>query len=194
MHEQLAVAHAIGLISVSEKENRYSSDNTHQWLDENGWEHRNVYIQDNKSKEIYSAELNIANTKDGRKILYDVNKVKKVDDGAVASVPTKNVGMGSPSTSTSKHNISQPSSKSNTKKSLDVNHYMTAAENGDEKTAQKYVDKAAMKWGAYSVDGKTPLKFYHGTQKKQAEGFIVHSFYNRSEATRNFPFSIIDRS
>ncbi len=42
--------------------------------------------------------------------------------------------------------------------------YMQAAEQGDEATAQKYVDEAAMKWGAYSVDGKTPLKLYHGTQ------------------------------
>jgi hypothetical protein len=106
MHEQLAVAHAIELISVSEKENRYSPDNIHQWLDENGWEYRNIYIQDNKSKDIFSAELNIAHTKEGRKILYDINKVKKVDDGVVASVPRKNTGMGSPSTSTSVNSIS----------------------------------------------------------------------------------------
>ena len=49
------------------------------------------------------------------------------------------------------NNIPQNAEKSNTKKSLDVNHYMTAAENDDEETAQKYVDEAAMKWGAYSV-------------------------------------------
>ncbi|MBR1763487.1 MAG: hypothetical protein IJ731_09020 [Eubacterium sp.] len=67
---------------------------------------------------------------------------------------------------TSKNSVPQNEEKSNTKKSLDVNHYMTAAENGDEETAQKYVDEAAMKWGAYSIDGKTPLKLYHGTPNK----------------------------
>ena len=44
--------------------------------------------------------------------------------------------------------------------------YMEAAQNGDEATAQRLVDEAAMEWGAYSVDGKTPLKLYHGTHSR----------------------------
>lgn len=120
LYEQLAVAHAIELISVSEKENRFSSDNTHQWLDENGWELRTVYIQDFKTHEILSAELNIANTRDGRRILYDINNIKKVDDGDVASAPS-NDGVGSPRTSTFKNKILQNSSNVNTKSSKTVN-------------------------------------------------------------------------
>lgn len=38
--------------------------------------------------------LEVFNTKDGRKIIYDINKITEVNDGVVASVPPKG-GMGS---------------------------------------------------------------------------------------------------
>lgn len=44
------------------------------------------------------------------------------------------------------------------------NQYSQAVKNNDIETAQKLVDKKAMSWGAYSEDGKTPTKLYHGTQ------------------------------
>lgn len=47
--------------------------------------------------------------------------------------------------------------------SLRDEKYLEAAEIGDEQTAGKLVEEAAKEWGAYSVDGKTPLKLYHGT-------------------------------
>lgn len=37
-------------------------------------------------------------------------------------------------------------------------------ENGTEKKKEKIIQDLAMEWGAYSIDGKTPLKLYHGTQ------------------------------
>ncbi|MGN0508124.1 MAG: hypothetical protein ACI4GX_02720 [Ruminococcus sp.] len=80
---RLAVAHAIELIEVSEYEN--STDlHSHQWLDENGWEYRYAEIMDNKGN-IYSACLNIAKTKDGRNILYDINKISNIGHGVVPS-------------------------------------------------------------------------------------------------------------
>lgn len=44
------------------------------------------------------------------------------------------------------------------------NQYSEAIKNNDIETAQKLVDEKAMSWGAYSEDGKTPTKLYHGTQ------------------------------
>lgn len=42
--------------------------------------------------------------------------------------------------------------------------YSQAVKNNDIETAQKLVDEKAMSWGAYSEDGKTPIKLYHGTE------------------------------
>ena len=44
------------------------------------------------------------------------------------------------------------------------NQYYEAIKNNDLETAQKLVDNKAMSWGAYSEDGKTPTKLYHGTE------------------------------
>ena len=155
--ERHSVVHSVELITASQKQKYYNKNSTHNWLDKNGWEFRKVYIQDAKSGKIYTANLNIANTSDGRKILYDINKIIEIDKGNVAQ-------KGVPTISTSNNNIPQKAEKSKAKFSLKEN-YMQAAEQGDEATAQKLVDEAAMMWGAYSVDGETPLKLYHGTQR-----------------------------
>ncbi len=44
------------------------------------------------------------------------------------------------------------------------NKYAEAVKSNDIETAQRLVDNKAMSWGAYSEDGKTPTKLYHGTQ------------------------------
>nr|DAL18369.1 MAG TPA_asm: chromosome segregation ATPase [Caudoviricetes sp.] len=44
------------------------------------------------------------------------------------------------------------------------NQYSEAIKNNDIETAQKLVDEKAMSWGAYSENGKTPTKLYHGTE------------------------------
>lgn len=42
--------------------------------------------------------------------------------------------------------------------------YSDAVKNNDTETAQKLVNDKAMSWGAYSENGKTPTKLYHGTE------------------------------
>lgn len=42
--------------------------------------------------------------------------------------------------------------------------YSDAVKNNDTETAQRLVDNKAMSWGAYSENGKTPTKLYHGTE------------------------------
>lgn len=44
------------------------------------------------------------------------------------------------------------------------NQYSQAVKSNDIETAQKFVDEKAMSWGAYSENGKTPTKLYHGTE------------------------------
>ena len=61
-----------------------SKNNNHQWLDENGWEFRTAYAKDKKGR-VYEMLLNIGKSRDGRKILYDINNIKEIDSGNVAS-------------------------------------------------------------------------------------------------------------
>lgn len=68
-----------------------NSTHNHQWLDENGWEYRKVHLID-KSGNIYSATLNIGLAKDGRKILYDINKISNIGHGVVPSASKKKRG------------------------------------------------------------------------------------------------------
>lgn len=111
---RLAVAHAVELIEVSEYEN--STDlHSHQWLDENGWEYRYAEIMDNKGN-IYSACLNIAKTKDGRNILYDINKISNIGHGVVPSNAKSKRGSHI-NPSVAKNNL--PQNNNNVKHSVD---------------------------------------------------------------------------
>ena len=83
-NSQQAVAHAKELIEVSKELPGESGERNHQWLDENGWTFRSAYIMTEDGK-IYSANLNIAHTKDGRSILYDINKITDIGHGDVPS-------------------------------------------------------------------------------------------------------------
>lgn len=74
----LAIVHISELLETS---NHFKStdEHSHQWLDENGWELRKVFLED-KIGAIYEATLNIANAKDGRRIIYSISNVKKIDN------------------------------------------------------------------------------------------------------------------
>mgnify|MGYP004653475273 CR=1 FL=1 len=72
----LAVVHLDEALTTSRYENS-TDEHNHQWMDENGWEHRKTYLQD-RSGNIYEATLNIADGRD-RKILYDINNIRLID-------------------------------------------------------------------------------------------------------------------
>lgn len=79
----LATVHLSEMLETStHKEN--TTEHRHQWLDENGWEIRKTYITDRYGK-IYQAELNIANARDGRRILYAINNIRHIDNRKKAS-------------------------------------------------------------------------------------------------------------
>ena len=77
----------------------------HDWLDDNGkndWDFWKVFIQE-KNKTVWEATLNIANSSNGEKILYDINPIKMVEQA------------GESATSTTNNIISQNLSKVNSK-------------------------------------------------------------------------------
>ena len=119
-NSRLAVAHSSEIVEVSDFENR-NNENSHQWLDENGWEHRNAYLI-NRKGEIYKAILNIGKSKDGRNILYDINKISNIGHGAVFSngvekIDTKRNSLINPNVA--KTNVSQNIKNVNEKFSVD---------------------------------------------------------------------------
>lgn len=78
----------------------------HDWLDNNGlndWDTWTVYLQE-KNNSVWTAELKIANSKNGDKYLYDIVNIKMVDGGGK-----------SPTTSTT-NNIPQTGNNINGKK------------------------------------------------------------------------------
>lgn len=69
------------------------SNYEHGWLDDNGkndWEYWKTYVHD-KSDTIWEVTLNVANTSNGEKILYDIFPIKKVGQAVKsATSPTTN--------------------------------------------------------------------------------------------------------
>ena len=182
-NSRLAVAHATEIVEVANYENS-NDTHSHQWLDENGWEYRTTYLIDRKG-EIYKATLNIGKSKDGRNILYDINKISNIGHGVVFSngvekIDTKRNSLINPNVA--KTNVSQNSNNVNEKFSLDE-EYFDAVKNNDIETAQKLVDEKAMSWGAYSEDGKTPTKLYHGTE---SFGFTAFDLSKMDDGTSIF--------
>lgn len=68
-----------------------NTQSQHGWLDENGWITKRCYVLDEGI--IYPADLRIANTRDGRHILYAVN-VKKKDGVTAEKEGNKKVPIG----------------------------------------------------------------------------------------------------
>ncbi len=94
---KLAVIHIDEIVSVSDENLPYfTSDNNHQWLDANGWLHRNANVINQKNGNIYNLTIDIAKTADGRTILYATDgKIKKVGSVQVNSLKIKVSGQDS---------------------------------------------------------------------------------------------------
>lgn len=78
--KQEAIALVDELITTAEYNTSTAPRYPHGWLDNDGknnWEYWTTYIQD-KNGTIWEATLNIANSADGEKILYDISPIKKV--------------------------------------------------------------------------------------------------------------------
>ena len=94
---KLAVVHIDEIVEVSEENNPYyTNEHTHEWLDENGWLHRNANVVNQKNGNIYNLTIDIAKSNDGRTILYATNgKIKKVGNVQVNSLKIRGSGLNS---------------------------------------------------------------------------------------------------
>ena len=78
--KQEAIALVDELVLTAKYDGSKKPNYSHDWLDNNGqndWEYWTTYVQD-KNNTIWEATLNIANSSNGEKILYDINPIKKV--------------------------------------------------------------------------------------------------------------------
>lgn len=78
--KQEAIALIDELITTSRYDGNRQPNYPHGWLDNNGkneWEYWTTYLQD-KNNTVFEATLNIAATKGGEKILYDISPIKIV--------------------------------------------------------------------------------------------------------------------
>ena len=92
---KLAVLHIDEIVAISEENNPYyTNEHNHQWLDKNGWLHRNVNVVNKNNGNIYNLTIDIAKTEDGRMILYATNgKIKKVGNVQVNSLKIRGSGL-----------------------------------------------------------------------------------------------------
>ncbi|MBE6682430.1 MAG: hypothetical protein E7600_09140 [Ruminococcaceae bacterium] len=195
--EKLSVIHIDELLKTSEVVNT-SDEKSHQWLDANGWEHRLTYVQDVYGR-IYEATLNIGKSKDGRKILYSVSNVKKVDEVPVSS--KSDAQRDWTLSANSKNNYTQKNGNVN-RNSRDIftkadEDYMKAVESGDMETAQRMVDEAAEKALAESkvrdISGKL-VHVYHGTSKGGYTVFDTYAYHSKFGLFGNGAYFTEDRS
>ena len=110
--KKLTITNAEEVAEISEIKN-HSTENSHQWLDQNGWDERWSYVMTQDGM-IYPIILHIAKTRDGRNLLYSVNvditKGIGIDKGATSAQAGKQaqqaVKIPTPSITT----VSQPES------------------------------------------------------------------------------------
>lgn len=76
--KKLIIVNLIEIIKNSEYLDE-NFENSHQWLDEKGWEIRKCFVMKKKGNIIYPVVLSIGRTRDGRNILYSANI--KINEG-----------------------------------------------------------------------------------------------------------------
>ena len=110
--KQEAIALIDELVSTATQDGSAPPNYSHDWLDNNGkndWEYWTTYIQD-KNKTIWEATLNIANSSNGEKILYDISPIKKVGKAVKsATSPTINSISQNTENTTPTYSISEDS-------------------------------------------------------------------------------------
>lgn len=93
--KQESVVLADELIATSRYEGRKKAGYPHDWLDNNGkndWQYWTTYIQD-KNNTVWKATLNVAESANGVKYLYDIGPIKKVGQPVKSGTSTTLVGQ-----------------------------------------------------------------------------------------------------
>lgn len=179
---KLAVIHIDEIVSVSEENLPYfTSENKHQWLDENGWLHRNANVINQKNGNIYNVIIDIAKTADGRTILYATDgKIKKVGSVQVNSLKIKGSGQDSnffgsvPQSEENVNTSAEKTSKELAKAKLSVS--TDSNENNLTPEQQEYFKDSKV------VDENGKLKvMYHGSPNGDFTVFKSGSYFTENK-------------
>ena len=93
--KQESVVLADELIATSRYDGRKKAGYPHDWLDNNGkndWQYWTTYIQD-KNNTVWEATLNVAESANGVKYLYDIDPIEKVGQSVKSDTSTTSVGQ-----------------------------------------------------------------------------------------------------
>ena len=93
--KQESVVLADELIATSRYERPRKAKYPHGWLDNNGkndWQYWTTYIQD-KNDTVWKATLNVTESANGVKYLYDISPIKKVGQSVKSDTSTTSVGQ-----------------------------------------------------------------------------------------------------
>ena len=93
--KQESVVLADELIATSRYKDRAKAKYPHDWLDNNGkndWQYWTTYIQD-KNNTVWKATLNVAESANGVKYLYDIDPIEKVGQSVKSDTSTTSVGQ-----------------------------------------------------------------------------------------------------
>ena len=93
--KQESVVLADELIATSRYKDREKAKYPHDWLDNDGkndWQYWTTYIQD-KNNTVWRATLNVAESANGVKYLYDIDPIKKVGQSVKSDTSTTSVGQ-----------------------------------------------------------------------------------------------------
>lgn len=71
-------------ISSAETKGSLPPKSPHGWVDKNSWESWKTHVLD-KNNTIWEVTRNVANSADGRKLLYDIGPIKKKTTGGAAN-------------------------------------------------------------------------------------------------------------
>ena len=108
--KQESVVLADELIATSQYKRPRKAKYPHGWLDNNGkndWQYWTTYIQD-KNNTVWEATLNVAESANGVKYLYDIDPIKKVGQPVKSGTSTTSVGQSVKSdTSTTRDIVAQ---------------------------------------------------------------------------------------
>ena len=101
------------LLSVAKEDAKTPAMKPHDWLDNNGlnkWDRWKVIVRD-KSGAVWEATLQIANTANGDKVLYDIHPIKKVEGARSLAAPSTTSSKAQTGTNVKSKNTPRQSSE-----------------------------------------------------------------------------------
>lgn len=159
--KQEAIALIDELIVSAKYDDSKAAAYPHGWVDNNGqndWEYWRTYIKD-KNNTIWEATLNVTNTANGDKLLYDINPIKKVGQSVKSdTIPTGNNVSQIPKNVNGKFSLSSETGKTLYTGSpvTDITQFKVGGANGAKQTGDRYGR------GIYLTTNKTTAKGYAG--------------------------------